>query len=218
MKGFGIFTTILIGGSLVFFALFCIGMGIFAFLMTFFQYAKPELDAQKNFDPALCLVTGHNGINLDCNRQGSSQHCYQYATSVNVNVTTESGGFWMASANKRHKYRFGSVEGARAWLNEHPVGETYKCYYDPKDRQSVVFSRKVSSQNVIAPLVLSGIFCLTTTFCGPFVVIVLVISMTTGFFDVSMDDDDGCLSKITKIFKRDESKSNSLSNGFSFNI
>lgn len=199
MKGFGVLTTILVVCALVTFAAFCIGMGIFAFLMTFFQYAEPELNAQNNFDPAVCLVTGHNGIVLVCNSQGSNRRCYQYATSVNVNVTSnKTNETWQASANKRNKYRFGSVENARAWLNEHPVGETYKCYYNPKDHQTVVFSRAASAQNVIVPLVLAGLFCLATTICGPLVVIFLFGFMSYGVYDIATDEDDpdNCCGKL----------------------
>ena len=159
----------MITGALVLFGLACVGMGIGVFLFSF-GYAYPEIKAYHDYKSAHCNITSHNDIVLDCNSY-SSKRCDEYVTSVNVLLITAHDN-WLAAANRRNNYKFSSYESAQVWLNSNPIGSSKKCYYDPDSTQDVAFSIRLSSDNVITPIVLGSVFCLIVSIVGPGVAVI----------------------------------------------
>ena len=155
------------------FALICIGMGTFAFSLVFFKYTLPQIES-KDFEEANCTVLDHNAVVLDCNHQSSGERCYYYATSVDVEVQAGEET-WTGIAKKRKAHAFGSEFAANEWLNSHPINSTDTCYYDPKDRNDIVYKNKGLTKETKTMTIIVSVWSGIALFCGCTIITLMLL-------------------------------------------
>lgn len=143
------------------------------FFGLFFGLSYPDIES-RGFKAAICNVTGHNSIasKVRCRSNsgvsGGTTCTTVYLTSVDVIVCEKVScpyNLWYGVANKRNKYEFGTYGEAANWQNSHYVGETAECFYDPKNRDELVYTKGTKGS---VRFILGIVFSILWFLCGLF--------------------------------------------------
>lgn len=169
------------------------------FFGIFFGMSYPDIESQ-NFKSAICNVTGHNTIasKVRCSSNrgatGGTTCTTVYLTSVDVIVCEKIScpyNTWYGVANKRNKYEFGTYGEAANWQNSHYIGETAECFYDPKNRDELVYIKGTKGS---VTFILGIVFSILWLLCGLFLIgLIPVVGLVFAF---SLSQDPKLISKL----------------------
>ncbi len=150
------------------------------------------LETNRKFLLGSCNIPSYDDPenHIRCHSSGNDgSSCYTYYTAIievsvlpaqwhktedgKELVVDENSDPWEGDAQENRKVEYSTRGDARDWQHDYDIGESYPCYYHPKDEWEVVFDKSLSQSEFVIPLVLSIVVPLLILSCG-FIIAVAV--------------------------------------------